>query len=880
MISGNSFRLKPGLPRFSFVTLAFAALFIGLYATGVTRPLDNLFLDVFFRLRPQALAPQDIVIVKLDQAFVEAYPFRIGELDRGFYAKVLDNLHQAGANVIGLDLFFPERSRTGVTQSRDPDTLLAEAIARNNVVLPLVPDSQGNFLPTHPWLKDAQQGVIALEESAHQLRPQILWQGQVLPSFALAIVQAANRQARIDITQSQLIDFRGKEGRFLSLSFLDIYRNQFSYSMVKDKIVLVGVTLKGTDRDQILTPFGEMSGVEVNANQVYTLLHGNLVTIPTTLYSLLLLCVGLIIPSLVKRMRGLLYAVVVCAGIFIMAYFMFRLGVFMTPVWLGLLPLIAYGQSSYRHLLQLDNQISSSLLHLLDNAVSSGQQDVTQNSLAKGFAPKGYVVYAPDMLESLIAGLNASAGLLMLDRVQHQQGEIDDTLLQLLQDSVTKGTRQQKGTLPHYLAEPIFLDGHMIGSVALILNSPPPPHLLNLLQTSLQTFGQLARYQKLRDHTSTLTGTLWPWRSRSSIDKLDALSIVSDLLATERGWLGALVETLPQAVFIMSPYGYNIYRNDAARRLFSDEKNMLAALPESLKIEAERFRQDYAMLVERGEELELGLTERATGRPVLLTLRVIKNGEEIKGVAGVISNLSKIEELDRQRQELIGMVVHDLRSPLTSIQGFAEVMLGGNTSNEYLHIIKSEADRMRRMTDIFLDVVRLESEQFKLYLGHHNFAELLRYAVASVSSQAAEKNIILVVKATTYVAIQADADLLSRMMVNLLSNAIKYSSEGKRITLSLSEGETTVLLEIQDQGYGMSDEQQKTLFQKYQRSDNEKSRRLIGTGLGLYVVKLITDLHHGEILVRSHIDQGTTFAITLPTTQVYNEQTQELELKN
>jgi signal transduction histidine kinase/CHASE2 domain-containing sensor protein len=864
-------RLKPGLPRFSFVTLAFAGLFIILYVTGATRAVDNLFLDIFFRLRNQGQPPQDIVIVKIDEAFVKAYPFRIGELDRGFYAKALENLNQAGAKVIGLDLFFPERSRIGVTETRDPDTELAQAIAQNNVVLPLVRDDHGNFLASHPWLKDAQQGVIALEESAHRLNPYFTWQDQVLPSFALAIVQAALLSPQIP-KQKQLIDYRGPEGQFLSLSFLDVYRNQFSYSLIKDKIVLIGLTLKGTDRDQILTPFGEMSGVEVNANEVYTLLHGNLVLMPTFLYSLLLACLGLLVPSVVMRRRGLGYAVTLFLAIFVLCYLVFRLGVFVSPVWLGFLPLIAYGRGSYRHLLQLDNQISASLLHLLDNAISSGQHDVTQNSLARGFAPKGYVVYAPDMLESLVAGLDAKGGLLLLDNVQHQQGDTNETLKQLLSASIAKESRQQQGTMPHYLAEPILLDGQMIGSMALILNAPPPPHLLNLLQTSLQTFGQLARYQKLRDHTSTLSGTLWPWRSRSSLDKLDALSMVSDLLATERGWLGALVESLPQAVFIMSPYGYSIYRNDAARRLFSEEKNMLAAIPESLKLEAERFRQDYAMLVERGEELELGLTERESGRPILLTLRVVRNGNEIKGVAGVISNLSKIEELDRQRQELIGMVVHDLRSPLTSIQGFAEIMLGGNTKNEYLHIIKSEAERMRRMTDIFLDVVRLESEQFKLYLGTHNLAELLRYAVASVSGQAAEKNTILVVKAPTYVAIQADADLLSRLMVNLLSNAIKYSPKGIRITISLSTQQDTVILEVQDQGYGMSEEQQKTLFQKYQRGDDEKSRRLIGTGLGLYVVKLITDLHKGDILVNSQIDQGTTFSITLPTTQTLEDQ--------
>ena len=215
---------------------------------------------------------------------------------------------------------------------------------------------------------------------------------------------------------------------------------------------------------------------------------------------------------------------------------------------------------------------------------------------------------------------------------------------------------------------------------------------------------------------------------------------------------------------------------------------------------------------------------------ILLTLRVSRDGDDIKGVAGVISNLSKVEELDRQRQDLIGMVVHDLRSPLTSIQGFADIMLGGQVKPEYLQIIKRESERMRRMTDVFLDAVRLESRQLRLQLTQQNLADLLRYAVASVSSQA-EKNTVLEVRAPSYIPIQADADLISRLMVNLLSNAIKYSSNSKRIITSLILQEEQIKFTVQDEGYGMVRRQQRPLFEKFQRGDNDKSRRITGTGL-------------------------------------------------
>jgi PAS domain S-box-containing protein len=859
---------------YSLIILALTLLLMVLYAVGVTRAADYLFLDAFFRLRGTQAHANDIAIVRLDEDFTKAYPFRIGELDRGFYARVIEQLRLAGAKVIALDIFFPERSSVGKTATRDPDVELARAIAQSNVVLPLVRIEDNDaltptFLSPNVLLKDTQQGVILLEESSRTFTPVFTFPEGIYQSFALTTLEAAGLKAARPLNTTQLIDYRGGEKSFPTLSFLDVYRNQFSYSDVKDKIVLVGITLTGTDRDQILTPFGEMSGVEVNANEVYTLLHGRLTTIPTGLYLLLLLGIGLFAPVLSSRKRGLWYMLSVVAIIVIGSFLLFRLGTFMSPLWLALLPAIAYLRTSYRHLLELDTQLSQSLIQLLDSATLTDESKVTPTQLSQGFAPRGYATYAPDMLESLMTGLGAKGGRLLLEQIPTEQGEVSPALKRLSQQALEEGRTVHEGTLPHHIAEPITLEDKVVGAVALTLPAPPPPHLLSLLTTSVQTFSQLARYQKLRERTTSFTGTLFPWRTRSSLDKLEALSMVSDLLVTERGWLGALVESLPQAVFIMSPYGYSVYKNAAARRLFGDEKNMLVGIPETLRLEPDRFQGDYATMVERGEELEFGITERNTERPVLLTLRVVGSGGEIKGVAGVVSDLSKIEELDRQRQEMIGMVVHDLRSPLTSIQGFAELMLSDaeGEQKEFLDIIKSESQRMKRMTDVFLDVVRLENERFELFLRPTNLAESLRYAVGTVSYQAAQKNILIAVKAPAYMETEVDADLMSRLIVNLLTNAIKYSPEKTRITATLEATEREVKLEIADEGYGMTQEQCKHLFQKYQRTDEAKEKRIVGTGLGLYLVKLICDAHKGSIHVTSEMGKGSTFHVSLPLEQ-------------
>lgn len=376
---------------------------MALYAVGATKAADILYLDAFFRLRGVEADANDIAIVRLDEDFVGAYPFRIGELDRGFYARVIENLKGAGAKVIALDIFFPERTNIGKTATRDPDVELAEAIANSNVVLPLVriednDETTPPFLAPNVLLKDTKQGVILLEESSRTFKPAFTFPEGVFQSLALATLETAGLRSTRPLNISQLIDYRGGERSFPTLSFLEVYRNQFSYSEVKDKIVLVGITLAGTDRDQILTPFGEMSGVEVNANEVYTLLHGRLTTMPTELYLVLLLMIGILAPVISTHKRGLWYVLGAVGIIFIGSFILFRLNVFMPPLWLALLPPLAYLRTSYRHLLELDTQLSASLLQLLDSATLTDKSNVTPTQLSQGFAPKGYATYAPDML--------------------------------------------------------------------------------------------------------------------------------------------------------------------------------------------------------------------------------------------------------------------------------------------------------------------------------------------------------------------------------------------------------------------------------------------------------------------------------------------------
>lgn len=850
--------------RLSLTTLAITVVLALSYLFGLPHLGDNLLLDSWFRLRGERPHADDIIIVALDQTFRDEYPYRVSELDRRFYAQAVQNLTNAGAKVIGIDFFFPEASS-------DPsaDQALADALLSANVILPHARQStnasqqlsSSDHVPFNPLLEGVNRGVLELKEGARTFSPVIAFTDKTLPSFVLAIIRSAGLESNRDTTGTMLIDYRGPAGSFPSLSFLSAYRNQFAYSDVQNKIVILGVTLEGTDRDQITTAYGEMAGVEVNANQIYSLLHGRLVTLNPSLYALILIFLGLLCPSIAKRPRGLIYSILAVAGIALASYLSFLGSLFFSPLSMMLLPLVAYVSGSYKQLKTLDTQLSGKLIQLLDKATLA-EESTVPSSLSQGFAPTGYVSDASDMLESLQEGLGADAGILFFGDQRTQRGIVKQDLQSLAEGALLEKRSIQLGTMPHYIAEPLMLDGQAIGVLALSLPAPPPPHMQALLNTSVHTFSQLARYQQLRQQTNTLAGTVWPWRTQSSQAKLNALSMISDLLATERGWLGTLLENLPQAIFIMSPYGYSIYKNSAARRLFGEERNMLHAIPEALSIEARQFQPEYVQMVEQGDRLEFGLTERKQETPLLLSLKVVRDDTEVTGVAGILSDLSKLSELDQKRQDMIAMVVHDLRSPLTSIQGFAELLLlsAEESDKEYLEIIGHESARMRRMTDAFLDISRLESDSFEIERAPANLAELLRHAVAAVSAQAGQKNILIALDAPPFLEANVDADLLSRMMINLLSNAIKYSSKQTRVTTSLKETDISFEFSVKDEGHGMSDELQAELFQKYKRG---AEKQIVGTGLGLYLVKLIVDAHKGKIELFSKEGEGSTFTILL-----------------
>jgi signal transduction histidine kinase len=222
-----------------------------------------------------------------------------------------------------------------------------------------------------------------------------------------------------------------------------------------------------------------------------------------------------------------------------------------------------------------------------------------------------------------------------------------------------------------------------------------------------------------------------------------------------------------------------------------------------------------------------------------------------------------------QQSDLISEMVHELRTPLTAILAYADMLLGDALGNEQrsecLETVRSEAERLTDMINDFLDLARLSSGRAKLVRSNVDMAEVVQAAVRVVQPQADDKGISLSVEAPDAVPpVLGDQQRLYQVALNLLSNAVKYNvPDGSvRVTVDLVEP-GHVRVTVRDTGHGISEENQKRLFEKFFRvADAEGYAQ--GTGLGLSITKQIIEVHGGHIKVESELGVGSTFSFVLP----------------
>ena len=224
-------------------------------------------------------------------------------------------------------------------------------------------------------------------------------------------------------------------------------------------------------------------------------------------------------------------------------------------------------------------------------------------------------------------------------------------------------------------------------------------------------------------------------------------------------------------------------------------------------------------------------------------------------------------DIERMRREFTASASHELKTPLTTISGYAEMMANGMVKpedmKEFSLKIYKESSRMLRLIDDIINLSELDEGAVIENPEKIDLAHIASEAILVHEKAAKEKGIqIFFSHEPTY--IMGDALLLSELVSNLLDNAIKYSGENGKIRVFVGDTTKGAELSIKDTGIGIPEKDRERIFERFYRVDKSRSKRVGGTGLGLSIVKHICALHSADIRVKSEVGKGSTFYVTFP----------------
>ncbi len=241
-----------------------------------------------------------------------------------------------------------------------------------------------------------------------------------------------------------------------------------------------------------------------------------------------------------------------------------------------------------------------------------------------------------------------------------------------------------------------------------------------------------------------------------------------------------------------------------------------------------------------------------------------------KMVGDIRSLMDKEREAERTKNELITNVAHDLRTPLTSIIGYLELLSGQvelspQMQKKYIDIAYAKSKRLEKLIEDLFGFTKMNYGKMSMNVSKVDVVKLLSQLLEEFYPSFVDKNLSYELQSNVPVKIiTADGNLLARLFDNLINNAIKYGADGKRVLVKVTASEQVVTISVTNYGYVIPEEELPLIFNKFYRVEQSRSTNTGGTGLGLAIVKNIVDMHGGTIQVTSDLN-GTVFTVKLKT---------------
>lgn len=242
---------------------------------------------------------------------------------------------------------------------------------------------------------------------------------------------------------------------------------------------------------------------------------------------------------------------------------------------------------------------------------------------------------------------------------------------------------------------------------------------------------------------------------------------------------------------------------------------------------------------------------------------------EKRGVIIALHNITKLKHLEGVRRDFVANVSHELKTPVTSVRGFAETILQNEmpkeTEREFIQIIYDESDRLNTIISDLLNLSKIEKNDLQLNIEKIDLVKLIHKTAKPLLKAFSDKNLTLnLPNKGRSIELFADKDRIAQILVNLLSNAVNYTPEGGMVSVKVREKKNRIVFSVKDTGIGIPQSSIDRLFERFYRVDTARARNEGGTGLGLAIVKHLVDLHGGTITVDSVENEYTEFTVDLP----------------
>lgn len=330
-------------------------------------------------------------------------------------------------------------------------------------------------------------------------------------------------------------------------------------------------------------------------------------------------------------------------------------------------------------------------------------------------------------------------------------------------------------------------------------------------------------------------------------------------LSSEKEKLANVISSMADSVITLNTKGEIIMINPPGENLLLWEKKPPEFLLEMLKVVLDN-RSNINNIV------------KLNGKILSVIMTPLFFGEEVNGAVTLLRDVTYEQKLNKLRQDFLENVSHELRTPISMIQGYSEaiiddIVVTSDDIKELTNIIYEESVRIGRLVNELLDLAGMDFELNQLQYGKIDIKKLIDKVIKKFLSLENENNITLVSDYETLpeMLIEIDIDRIEQVLTNLVDNAFRHTlKDGKIIIRAKLKSKDKILIEVEDSGEGIPEEDIPYVFERFYKADKARTRGHSGMGLGLSIVKNIIDSHDGNISVTSKKDNGTTFSIILP----------------